>query len=160
MSTIEETFHHAAELRETALEQRIAELEEIIAGRHGDSCVHRSMFDAATAAKERAEREAERLSAMLNTPELHDFAKAVVLEAAHQRERWGSDHDAGKAPADWFWLVGYLAGKALAAHLAGNADKALHHTVSAAAALANWHAAIDGSHTQMRPGIAPPKGAP
>lgn len=50
---------------------------------------------------------------LLNTPELHDFSKAVVLEAAHQRQRWGAEHDAGKMPADWFWLVGYLAGKAL-----------------------------------------------
>jgi hypothetical protein len=98
---------------------------------------------------------AHRLQDLLNTPELHDFAKAVALEAAHQRERWGSDHDAGKTPPDWFWLVGYLAGKALAAHASGNVEKALHHTISTAAALANWHASIDGSHTAMRPGIDP-----
>jgi hypothetical protein len=95
----------------------------------------------------------ERLTALLNTPELHDFARAVVLEASHQRERWGTDHDAGKEPQDWFWLVGYLGGKALRAHLDGNVDKALHHTISSAAALANWHAAITGQHTGMRPGI-------
>jgi hypothetical protein len=57
--------------------------------------------------------EARKLRALLNTPELLDFAKAVQLEAAHQRARWGSDHDAGKTDADWFWLIGYLAGKAL-----------------------------------------------
>ncbi len=99
--------------------------------------------------------ELERLRALVNTPELHDFSRAVVLEAAHQRERWGSDHDAGKAPEDWFWLLGYLGGKALAAHSSGNTDKALHHTISSAAALANWHAAISGTHTAMRPGIDP-----
>lgn len=99
--------------------------------------------------------ELERLRALVNTPELHDFSRAVVLEAAHQRERWGSEHDAGKAPQDWFWLLGYLGGKALAAHASGNADKALHHTISSAAALANWHAAISGTHTAMRPGIDP-----
>lgn len=53
------------------------------------------------------------LEAKLNTPEIVDFASAVVLEAAHQRQRWGSDHDAGKTDADWFWLIGYLSGKAL-----------------------------------------------
>jgi len=50
---------------------------------------------------------------LLNAPEIIDFAVAVQLEAAHQRARWGSDHDAGKTDADWFWLIGYLAGKAL-----------------------------------------------
>lgn len=114
----------------------------------------------------RAERELRRtavadvarLTALINSPELVDFARGVVLEAAHQRERWPSEQDAGKAPADWFWLVGYLAGKALTSALAGASDKALHHTISTAAALANWHASILGAHTGMRPGIAPPAG--
>ena len=98
-------------------------------------------------------QEVERLRAQLNTPELHDFGRAVVLEAAHQRERWSSEHDAGKTPADWFWLIGYLAGKALTACLTGNADKALHHVITTAAACANWHAAIVGASTTMRPGL-------
>ncbi len=89
---------------------------------------------------------------LLNTPELRDFGAGVTLEALHQRERWGSGHDAGKTPADWFWLVGYLAGKALHAQTSGNTEKALHHTISTAAALANWHGAILGTHN-MRPGI-------
>lgn len=105
-----------------------------------------------------ARAEAARLAALINTPELHDFTRAVVLEAAHQRERWGADHDAGKEPADWFWLIGYLAGKALAAALAVDRDKALHHCISSAAALANWHAALLGADTRMRPGITPPSG--
>lgn len=96
-----------------------------------------------------------RLHALVNSPELHSFADGVVLEASHQRERWGSEHDAGKAPADWFWLVGYLAGKALHAQTGGNTEKALHHTISTAAALANWHASISEEHTGMRPGIDP-----
>ena len=99
--------------------------------------------------------EIDRLRTLLNTPELHAFSKAVVLEAAHQRERWGSDHDAGKAHEDWFWLLGYLGGKALASAKAGDLEKALHHTISSAAALANWHAALLGSDNTMRPGIDP-----
>lgn len=97
--------------------------------------------------------ERDRMNAALNTPELHDFSAGVVSEAQHQRERWGSTHDAGKTPEDWFWLIGYLAGKALHAAKAGDTDKALHHTISTAAALANWHAALAGQHTGMRPGI-------
>ena len=92
------------------------------------------------------------LKAQLNTPEIHDFLNGVHLEAAHQRERWGTPHDAGKADADWFWLVGYLAGKALHAL---HPDKRLHHLITTAAALFNWHLYTLGK-TNMRPGIAPP----
>jgi predicted Abi (CAAX) family protease len=99
------------------------------------------------------EAEIERLKARLNTPELHDFTKAVVLEAAHQRERWGEEHDAGKTNEDWFWLIGYLAGKVLSSAKSGDDHKALHHTISTAAALANWHAALNDDNHEMRPGI-------
>lgn len=102
--------------------------------------------------------EVERLRGLLNAPELHDFARAVTLEAAHQRERFGARHDAGKEPEDWFWLLGYLAGKALASAKAADRDKAMHHCISSAAALANWHAALRGADTSMRPGIEPPAG--
>lgn len=90
---------------------------------------------------------------VINTPETADFMAGVPLEAAHQRDRWGTDHNAGKTPFDWFWLIGYLAQKAAQAHVDGNAEKALHHTISTAAALANWHAAISGASNAMRPGI-------
>lgn len=100
--------------------------------------------------------ELKRLRDLLNTPEFHDFAKGVTLEAAHQRERWGTDYDDGKEAADWFWLIGYLAQKAMMSQIAGNTDKALHHTISTAAACANWHSAISGANTRMRPGIPTP----
>jgi hypothetical protein len=99
--------------------------------------------------------ERERLLALLNTPEVDDWAKGTVLEAAHQRERWGADHDAGKSPFDWFWLVGYLAQKAAASAVAGNLEKAKHHTISTGAALANWHLSLNGTDTRMRPGVDP-----
>lgn len=94
------------------------------------------------------------LEAHLNTPELEHFAAGVISEAQHQRLRWGSTHDVGKGPADWFWLIGYLAQKALYAELNGDRDKALHHCISTAAAMANWHSAISGAHTEMRPGLS------
>lgn len=89
----------------------------------------------------------------INTPEIKDFMAAVEREALHQRLRWPSQHDAGKADADWLWLLGYLAGKALHAK---TPEKALHHIITTAAACLNWHAAKLGTHTQMRPGIEPP----
>lgn len=97
------------------------------------------------------------LEGIINSPELHSFADGVVLEASHQRDRWGADHDAGKQPADWFWLIGFLAGKALNACNAGNKEKALHHCISTAAAMNNWHAAILGANNSMRPGISAEK---
>lgn len=92
---------------------------------------------------------------IINSPETADFMAAVPLEAAHARERWGSDHDAGKSPWDWFWLVGYLVQKAAAAHVAGDLEKAKHHTISTAAALANWHARLSGSDDgRFAPGLS------
>lgn len=89
---------------------------------------------------------------IINSPETADFMAAVPLEAAHQRERWGADHDAGKSPYDWFWLIGYLSQKAADAAVRGDTDKALHHTISTAAALANWHASLAGLDSRMMPG--------
>jgi hypothetical protein len=93
------------------------------------------------------EQQRDLLMQKLNTPEIEDFASGVVLEAAHQRTRWGSAHDRSKSAENWFWLVGYLAGKALRASIDGNREKALHHTISAAAALSNWHQAIKDDPT-------------
>src|SRR5258708_34097987 len=95
-----------------------------------------------------AEVQRDEALAVLNTPELYDFAKAVRLEGAHQRKRWGTEHDAGKAPSEWHWLLGYLAWKALASPLKSDVDKALHQTVTASSALATWHSAKLG--TQKR----------
>lgn len=96
--------------------------------------------------------EAARLRALINAPEMDAFLRGVHLEAVHQVERWGAANDRAKRPADWFWLVGYLAGKALHAVVAGNTEKALHHCISTAAALYNWHCAIKGTDVRMCPG--------
>lgn len=97
--------------------------------------------------------EVARLTALLNTPEIKDFGKAVDLEAIHQRERWGTAHDAGKRPEDWIALVTYLLGKATKAHYDANHEKLLHHVITIAAACSNWHANASGTSTQMRPGV-------
>lgn len=96
------------------------------------------------------------VSALLDTPVSNDFLLGVKAEALHQRKRWGTEHDAGKEPQDWYWLLGYLSGKALAAAVKGDKDKGLHHTISSGAVLLNWHAHVTGESTSMRPGIEPP----
>jgi hypothetical protein len=117
---------------------RIAELQEQLAER--------------AAVLDQRDAEIARLNAIINTPQSDDFLRAVSIEAEHQRQRWGKSHDSGKEPSDWFWLIGYLAGKALHAHAAGNVEKAEHHVITTAAACANWHRAMFGK-TDMRPGI-------
>jgi hypothetical protein len=97
-----------------------------------------------------------RTAAALFEPETEDRFDGTRLEAGHQNLRYAATHDAGKTPADWFWLVGYLAGKALAAAITGDIDKAKHHTISTAAALLNWHRQLSGATGEMRPGIEPP----
>jgi hypothetical protein len=103
-----------------------------------------------------AERRVQQLEALINTPRTDDWLEAVRLEAAHQVERWGVEHDAGKALPDWFWLLGYLAGKALNAAVHGDTEKALHHTISSGAVLLNWWRHLKGIEQTFRPGIAPP----
>ncbi len=100
----------------------------------------------------RVRRDLEALQALIGRPHIGAWVDEVIAEAAHQRRRWGSEHDEGKEPQDWFWLIGFLAGKCLRAHLDGDTEKARHHTVSTAAALAHWAAGIDGIETVMRPG--------
>lgn len=93
---------------------------------------------------------------LINTPEVEDFDKALPLEAAYQVTRWGTEGDAGKTPSDWYWLIGYLAGKAVSAAVSGDRSKAQHHCISTAAVLRNWHAHLRSDSTVMRPGIAEP----
>lgn len=76
----------------------------------------------------------DQLDALINNPHTDDFLEAVRTEAAHQIERWGPEHDARKEPAEWFWLIGYVAGKALS-----KPEKRLHHIIATAAVCLNWH---------------------
>jgi hypothetical protein len=104
-----------------------------------------------------AHERVEELEALINTPQVEAFLKAVELEAAHQVERWGTAHDDGKTDADWFWLLGWLAGKAVHAT---DPQKKLHHVITTAAAAMNWHRHLTGENTRMRPGIAAPEKEP
>lgn len=125
-------------------------------------------------------RAARELLRLIDTPELVDFPKAVHLEAVHQVQRWGSADRDMKTPYQWHWLLAHLAGRALEHHkeaerllevrdlyedqrstelfeffdeqVAHHRQKAVHHTITAAAVLSHWHASIVGKHTGMQPG--------
>lgn len=100
--------------------------------------------------------EARAQLSIINTPEIARFLEAVEREAKHQRLRWTAEHDDGKADSDWFWLIGWLAGKAV--HATSD-EKRLHHIVTTAAACLNWHSQRIGASSAMRPGIASPDDA-
>lgn len=138
----EESLNHALVIEtERAIRQRDEYLRTgVVTAGHGGS------HDTAIAA------ENKRLKSLINTPHTDEWFEAVRLEAAHQIERWGTEHDAGKTPADWFWLLGFLGGKALNAAITGNEDKAKHHTISSGAALLNWFRSMVGDSNLMRPG--------
>lgn len=84
----------------------------------------------------------------LDTPEMLDFLRAVKVEAQHQRDRWKKT-DPMKSDADWYWLIGYLGGKALMdphepEDERTSLDRRLHRIITVAAAAYNWHEAAKG----------------
>jgi hypothetical protein len=83
----------------------------------------------------------EEANRYLNTPEYEDFAAGVVSEARHQLTIREMD-DKLKTPGDWFWTLGYLAGKALWSATNRDWTKTKHHLITSAALLNNWHRAI------------------
>lgn len=101
---------------------------------------------------EHGETEIERLRAIVDSPDPRNFIAASEAEARFQKMEWTSD--GGKSDADWFWLIGYLAGKALH-NPGGDTEKRLHRITTIAAAAANWHAAVLGDDS-MRPGMSGP----
>jgi hypothetical protein len=100
--------------------------------------------------------ENKRLHDLIHTPHTDDFMEAVPLEAAFQIDHWGTGHDDGKTPLDWFWLIGYLSQKIVVSLNNGDEEKAKHHCISTAATLLNWYRKITGDDNSFRPGIAEP----
>lgn len=141
------------EIEQTMLEVRqlLVSLVELL-GLTPDASEQAILASIRVLVADRAER--DRLKALLNRPETMRFLEGTRLEVAHQVERWGTVHDRAKEPADWFWLVGYLAGKALRSHIDGDHDKARHHCISSAAVLANWHTHITLGSGEFTPGAS------
>lgn len=161
----EETMSAARELLTANMEM----LHRYTEGSNRDRCRHcgqwlnHAQFDEECPALLRAAL--QHLVGLVDTPHTADFLQAVPLEAAHQIKRWGVEHDEGKEPQDWFWVIGYLAGKCLRAALdyertgeERHLEKAKHHTVSTAAVMLNWFRRLTGDDKTFRPGIAAPPG--
>lgn len=92
-------------------------------------------------------RRYDEIEGLVDTPHTDDWFESVKLEAAHQIRRFPAAHDKGKEPSDWFWLIGYLAGKALASAIRGDVEKTKHHVITTAAVLLNWFRHIQGEAT-------------
>lgn len=133
---------------ESESDLRIRDLQTEVARLHAESAERLRLAEEAMAA-------VRRMTALLNTPRTDDWFEAVRVEAAHQIDRWGVEHDAGKRPEDWIALLVYLMGKATRAHYEGDLEKLLHHIISTSAALLNWHRAVTGVDNRMRPGVGP-----
>lgn len=146
---IESDAKRIAELEAHCLRLGQGGAERYWEGRYRDEAVRAETAERALA--EERERRA-RFESILNTPSLEPFAEAAVAESKHQIYRWGEQHDATKTAWDWFWLAGYLTSKAAHAALAEDWDKAKHHTITAAAMLANWHRHICDHATAIRSG--------
>ena len=82
------------------------------------------------------------LEALINTPELINFVQGAVSEAAHQRNRWGSAHDANKQMGDWVAVFVHLLAKFVNSNWNHDIDKSLHHLITVAAVAANAHAQL------------------
>ena len=131
------------------------DLEGLVRDHPGKNCVEH-LVTVLCEERDEARTNLVEASKIWDGPETSDWLEGVRKEAAHQVSRWGTTHDGGKDPFDWFWLLGYLAQKAASAAVAGDLEKAQHHTVSTGAALFNWHAHLSGRYLQVRPGIEPP----
>lgn len=73
----------------------------------------------------------------LNHPITNDFLQGAIIEAAHQRKRWNQD-DKNKTNQDWFWTLGYLAGKVLWNPGLADIEKQKHRIIAIAATACNW----------------------
>lgn len=88
------------------------------------------------------EKERDSLRDLINTPEIRDFIEGVKIEAAHQTNKWGPDHDRRKHPGDWSMLLDKIKGKQCQAWWDGDLDKLQHHLITMAAICANYHKCI------------------
>lgn len=89
---------------------------------------------------------------IVSKPHNNDFVTGLIVEAAHQVEKWGEAHTRGKEPEDWLWLLGWLISKATMSHRTGDIEKAKHHCISSAAVLLQWHSFLSGHDTTFIPG--------
>lgn len=98
------------------------------------------MREASNSREDKLVYELHELYASMNSPVTENFIQGMQVEIEHQRKRW-KQTDPQKTDADWFWLIGYLAGKALL-NPGGDLDKKKHRVITVAAAAANWFSSL------------------
>ena len=143
---LEKLTDEAADALEAA-NVRIAELGRILDGLPQDAIDGGWTARGISAYAKQLEAHVAELNAINKTPESNEFLKGVAIEAEYQRQLHGVDTTDGRFDwHQWFWVTGYLVGKALAACKSGegNGEKAKHHLVTTAALLNNWHNALTG----------------
>ena len=82
----------------------------------------------------------------ISTPEVENFLRAVKKEAAYQKGKWKVT-DPMKSSADWYWLLGYLGGKALMdpheeQDPRSKRERRMHRIITVAAAAYHWFQAV------------------
>lgn len=95
------------------------------------------------------EGERKRLYELINNPEIQDFIKGMTLEAAHQTERWGLEHENSQPPHHFVLVVTKIAGKMCGDVWDYDVEKFKHHCIALAAVMANVHAKIDKGGTAI-----------
>ncbi|MFM0432372.1 hypothetical protein PQQ75_25400 [Paraburkholderia aspalathi] len=143
---IEQLTDEAADTLEAA-NTRIAEFERILDGLPQHAIDGGWTARGASAYAKQLESRVAELNAIINSPESDEFLKGVSIEAEYQRQLHGVDVTEGRFDwHQWFWVTGYLLGKALAACKSGegNGEKAKHHLVTTAALIHNWHNTLTG----------------
>jgi hypothetical protein len=88
--------------------------------------------------------EVDRLRAIMDRPDPHEFLVATEIEARYQLDRWGDEAGqptafGGTADSDFYRLIQHLASKAMLTTPDEGLEKRLHRITTVAAAACNWH---------------------
>lgn len=94
-------------------------------------------------------KENDRLTELLNNPEIEDFIKGVRLEASHQLERWGIDREESAPPHHFILVFNKILGKMAVDIFNKDIDKFKHHCIAVAAEMHNIHRQTKKESTEI-----------
>ena len=93
----------------------------------------------------------DQLQELIGKPHNEDFITGLVIEAAHQVERWGEAHDRAKEPEDWLGFSATSPAKRPRPTARATSKSQAPH-ISSAAVLLQWHSLLSGHGTGFTPG--------
>jgi hypothetical protein len=82
------------------------------------------------------------IESAFDDPVIDDFIEGLRIEIPYQQHVWNVE-DAGKSISCWIRLIHHLTAKIGESDWNHKPDKAKHHIITTAAALANFHAAMN-----------------